>query len=463
VSHQRTLIRSIAALAVLTAFGSFSSPAHARAAQPASQHPVVSRAALDFPNSITFHVEIASTTRITSLVLEYGDQQMTCGQVTAQAYPQMTPANTVQADWTWDMRQSGSLPPGAQVWWRWRYTDETGHETDTDRQTVTWLDNVHPWQTVAKGDVRLHWYSGDASFAQQLVDAADSGLQRVEAATGLTNDKPIDEYIYASTDDMQNAVLFEPSWTGGQAYPEYNIVIIGISPSELDWGLKTEVHELTHVLVGHYTFTCLGWLPTWLQEGLAMYAEGPLDPQFQQPLDQAVQDDTLILIRSMSGPFSAESEKAELSYGESFSIVNFLLDKYGAPKMNQLLLALRDGNTVDQALTSVYGFDVDGLEDAWRASIAAKPRSVGAPTAIPTATVVPTIVPVSGALQAVTPTPFAYSTSSPASPLRGAPPLSLTIILLVTCCTLGLVVGLIVLMFIISLSNRKGGKDEKGS
>ncbi len=131
--------------------------------------------------------------------------------------------------------------------------------------------------------------------------------------------------------------------------------------------------------------------------------------------------------------------------------------------MNQLLIALREGNTVDEALTSVYGFDIDGLEDAWRVSIEARPRSIGAPAAIPTATVVPTMVPVSGALQAVTPTPFAYPTSSPASPLRTAPLFSLTVVLLIVCCAVGLVVGVIVLVFILSLANRKGGKDEKGS
>ncbi len=306
----RTLIRSLALLAVLAAFGLFSRPADVWAAQPAlipaPQLPVVSRATVDFPNSIIFHAEIASTARITSLVLEYGDQKQTCGQVIARAYPQISPSSSIEADWTWDMRQSGSLPPGAQVWWRWRYTDETGQQTVTQEETVVWLDDVHPWQTITKGDVRLHWYKGNLSFAQQLANAADSGLRRVEAATGLTNEQPIDAYIYASTADMQTAVLYEASWTGGQAYQEYNIVIIGISPSELDWGITAEVHELAHLVVGHYTFSCLGWLPTWLQEGLAMYAEGPLDPQFQEPLDQAIQDDILIPIRSISGPFSAE-------------------------------------------------------------------------------------------------------------------------------------------------------------
>ena len=33
------------------------------------------------------------------------------------------PLGYPNAEWTWEMRQSGSLPPGASLWWRWRYTD----------------------------------------------------------------------------------------------------------------------------------------------------------------------------------------------------------------------------------------------------------------------------------------------------------------------------------------------------
>ncbi|MBI3737811.1 MAG: hypothetical protein HY258_02060, partial [Chloroflexi bacterium] len=44
---------------------------------------------LDFPNNITFHARITGSSRITSVVLEYGDQEETCGTVIAKAYPQI--------------------------------------------------------------------------------------------------------------------------------------------------------------------------------------------------------------------------------------------------------------------------------------------------------------------------------------------------------------------------------------
>ena len=84
------------------------------------------------------------------------------------------------------------------------------------------------------------------------------GLTLLKNDAGLVPDSPIDLYIFGSTNDMKDAILYEPSWTGGQAFPEQNIVILGISQAELDWGRSSIVHELTHVLVGHLTFLMSG-------------------------------------------------------------------------------------------------------------------------------------------------------------------------------------------------------------
>lgn len=421
------------------------------------------RAVLQFPDTITFHAQIESATNIESIVLEYGTNQQTCGgEVIAKAFPQFSPAKSVKVEWTWEMRQSGSLPPGATIWWRWRYTNESGQETVSEQKTVSWLDNIHAWQTVSEGSINLHWYRGDADFAQDLLDAAVSGLARVEKDAGLKAEQPIDLYIYSGVEDLKDAILYEPSWVGGMAFPEHNLVIIGIAPADIAWGRRTEVHELTHVLVGHLTFSCLGDVPTWLNEGLAVYAEGELEPSSQIQLDNAIRNDELFSVRSLSGGFSEVSDKANLSYSESYSIVKFIIEQYGREKMISLLVALRDGNTVDEALQQVYGFDVDGLEDAWRTSIGAKDRSLAtSPTAAPTPTVVPTIAPVSGVVIAITPTPLTFpatSTPNSTSPSNPSDTSTLGIIVLILACVCVLAVGLLALaaVLIFIFRSRKG-------
>ena len=371
-------------------------------------------AVLSFPESVSFSATITSDSEIRSIVLEYGNEQQTCGEVTAKAFPQFSPGKTVEAKWTWEMRQSGSLPPGAPLWWRWRITDSNGNETLSETKTITWLDDIHDWKSINNGDfLRLHWYEGDQNFAIDLAKSAYNGLQFNETQSGLKAEAPINIYIYADTNDLQESILYEPSWTGGQAFPDQDIVILGISPSDLDWGRDAIVHELTHVLVGHQTFSCLGDVPTWLNEGLAVYSEGELDSASQLQLDEAIRFDTLLTVRSLSSGFSEVADKANLSYTQSYSLTEFLIETYGQEKMTDLLLSLRDGLAIDSALLQTYGFDIEGLENAWRQAIGAKPPSVSAqPTSQPTPTFVPTIVPVSGAVLANQITPTAIPTSS---------------------------------------------------
>lgn len=433
------------------------------------------RVELDFPNTATFSATLSSNADITSIVLEYGDKQLTCGEVLAKAYPQFLPGKEVRVAWTWDMRQSGSLPPGAQIWWRWRYVDASGAEFVSEEKIATWLDDRHDWQSVTAENLSVYWYGNDKNFAQTMLDAGVASMRRNKEQAGLAVSDPVNIYVYPNFDDMKDAVLYEPSWTGGMAFPEHNIFIMGISSMDMTWNKNTVKHELTHILIGHFTFSCIGSVPTWLNEGLAMFAEGALDEASQAQLDQAIRGDNLIALRSLNGAFSELSDKANLSYSQSYSVVNFLISTYGQAKMTALLEALRDAKTIDEALTGIYGFDTDGLEDAWRKAVNAAPRPVSAqPTAQPTPTHVPTFVPVSGAPLAVTPTPYAIPTSSfdgsNNQPLPDAPGLEtspwsdptflfLTAIMGCTCCSMVLLAGALILGFIVRKDNAaaKGG------
>jgi len=457
VQRKTTLLALIFSLLIAPLAVSTPRPA---SAAPATQV-IDDQPTLNFPDRITFQAAITSDTPITSVVLEYGTETLTCGTVIAKAFPQFTPGTTVNPAWTWEMKQSGSLPPGATIWWRWRYVDSSGQEFATEQKTVTWLDDIHDWQTVTSGPISLHWYSGDQAFAEDLLAAAGTGLARLQTDAGLQPEKPIHLYIYANTEDMKDAILYEPSWTGGMAYPEHDIVIIGISPRDLEWGRSTIAHELTHVLVGHLTFSCLGDVPTWLNEGLAVYSEGELGSASQAQLDQAIRSDQLLTVRSLSAGFSEVPDKAYLSYSQSYSIVKFLIETYGQEKMNALLAALRDGATIDDALRDIYGFDVEGLEDAWRAAVGAAPRPASAQaTAQPTPTFVPTYIPYAGAPLAITPTPFVVPTSSVSDTtptLAGeGPPVILIIVLAVLCCLLFLLFVVIVLGVVLAARKQKG-------
>ncbi len=418
----------------------------------------------NFPESLTFRASFGSVDPITEITLLYGVNQDTCGDVEAISYPRFTPSTQVNVEWTWDMRQSGSLPPGAHLWWQWQVTDQAGDVFTTERQETIWMDSLHAWQVVQSGPISLHYYYLDYSAALGLLDHAVFSLDQLTKQTGISTAQPIDLYIYGSTEDMQQAILYEPGWTGGLAYPEHNIVLIGISPSEIDWGKSTIAHELTHLLVGDYSFSCLGSLPTWLQEGLAVLGEGGPDSNSIVQFEEAKNSKSLISFKILSSGFSEDPDKANLSYSQSYYMVKYLVDTYGQEEISLLLKTLAKGMGLSEALQTVYGFSLEGFEEQWRSSIGIPldRQSTGSTVATATSTIIPTIIPIQGImteqteslLPTVTITP--NYTPTPPAPIKTVPSdaQSIRTILICVTCLIG-VSGIILLVVMISRGKRK--------
>jgi hypothetical protein len=107
-------------------------------------------------------------------------------------------------------------------------------------------------------------------------------------------------------------------------------------------------------------------LPTWLNEGLALFAEGELRSDMATTLSSAVKRDRLDSVQSLSSSFPADTAGATLAYAESYSLVDYLLDhKGGKENMLDLLGAIRDGSGYVEALQSVYGLSIAELDLQW--------------------------------------------------------------------------------------------------
>jgi hypothetical protein len=164
-------------------------------------------------------------------------------------------------------------------------------------------------------------------------------------------------------------MIFPQEWTGGVTFTRFGTISIGISPSQLAWGSRAMAHELTHLVTNQVTFNAYGDTPVWLDEGLAMNFEGPIEVPFANALAKAIAEQRLFSVRTLASPFSAFADEAILGYAESHSIVAFLIKEYGQAKMLDLLNAFRQGASYDGALMKVYGFDMDGLNALWRQRI----------------------------------------------------------------------------------------------
>lgn len=334
-----------------------------------------STANVRFPTELIFNLTAESTVDITQIFLRYRINKITTVKVTSVVQPEFDPAPFVETSWTWKMkRMLGSLPPGAEVQYSWRIQDATGYELETDWETVQFNDQRYPWDSLTEGDITLFWYEGGMSFAQVLLDSANEALEILARDAGIYLERVVAVYIYASSADLRDSMLYPQDWVGGIAFPQYGIVAIGVDTSNPAWGERAIAHELAHLVTYQMTSNPYSDIPTWLDEGLSLYVEGDLRFDFKSSLDAAISEDNLISVQSISSSFPSDTEEAILSYAESYSIVDLLLQQYDREKMLHLLNVFKQGSSYDDALLEVYGFDTAGLDNLWRLSLGLGPR-----------------------------------------------------------------------------------------
>ena len=330
----------------------------------------------DFPSRLNFSLSAAGNADIIDIRLHYRVDRMVHAQVTSEVYLEFEPAATVEVDWDWDMRKTGGLPPGTNVEYWWTIADATGNRVETEPSVVRFDDHRYDWRSLTRGKITIYWYRGDDSFAQELMSTAQQALLRLAEYTGVEPEQPVRMYIYGSSGDLLGSMIYPQEWTGGVAFTSYSTIAIGITPGNLDWGNRAIAHELTHLVIHQIIFNPYGYLPTWLDEGLAMNAEGEMSPSYRAVLSNGVAEENLISVRSLASPFSAYAEESYLAYAQSYSLVKYLSDTYGQEKMFELLNTFKQGSSYDEALVRVYGFDMDGLDTRWREYIAGGALSV---------------------------------------------------------------------------------------
>ncbi len=213
------------------------------ASAPADLHIVDARASVVFPLSLEFTIEAESSSPIVDARLLYQVDKMNYAPVTSEAWPVVVPSTTLATSWTWDMRRA-SLPPGATITYWWRLRDRSGAVVESDPHMLTFDDNRHSWQETGSSTVSLRWYEGDEAFAAQMIDVCDTAVEDLARDVGTRVDRQIKVYIYASSEDMRQAMVYPQEWTGGVAFTDYGIVAIGIGPGDMDWGVRALRHEL---------------------------------------------------------------------------------------------------------------------------------------------------------------------------------------------------------------------------
>ena len=329
-----------------------------------------------FPDGVEFRVSAQGDQAIEKMRLRYTIRP---DGTRASGVPNFQPGASVSTSFTLAGNEPPNiyLPPGTRIDYYWEVEDAAGNVATTPEASIIYEDIRFEWQTLEADGVVIHYYSGSDDDAQAMLDVAQESIAGMSALLDVTVEFTVNIRIYASTDDMRDALqrrseTFESQiTTAGVRVSSDTVLVLG------NVSFSTLRHELAHVVTAIAGEGPFGSLPAWLDEGTAVYAQG--DPEgFRGAVERAIDRGNVFSVRSITS-YQGDPSKVNLFYGQSWSLVNFLIDTYGGEQFAQLFAEIKGGVTTDAALETVYGFDQDGLENEWRASVGLPPREETAP------------------------------------------------------------------------------------
>ena len=368
-----------------------------------------------YPDTLTFKVTAKADTDITDVTLSYSIVGR--GTSALDKPKELTPAKNLSTEVVIQVN-SGSryFPVGSSFVYRWLITTADGATFTSPDQTFFFLPPGKDWKTVSNDFMTVYYHGERESIANAYLKAGVDTYERIgkQLYNVTLAQVPVKVIMFA---DEAEADLARPGEGGrfdaavttcGTKVTNDIVLVIPIACGSAD-RTDTLRHEFGHILNETAGEGSLGKLPSWLDEGAAVYAQStPGD--YRQSFAQAAQANRLIPFNQMSTPATNPSQVG-VFYGQSWAMVSYLIDKGGPAQFGKFMATIKGGRRFDQALTEVYGFaNLSAFESEFKAAAGAGQQA--SPTARPT--IVATRTPGGQATTAATRTPTAAA--SPGGP-----------------------------------------------
>lgn len=390
------MTKTLVALAVLLAAISLS-VAYTPAAQADGEGIEITSTSVisEFPTGIRFKLEADSDVEIATVAVRFRTGQQARGAYDYLEFEQT--GELIDSELFWRTNTGGRyIPPGTILTYNFEIEDTEGNRFDTDKQEFIYLDPRFEWSEVTDGPITVAYHGPVRSRAESVLEAMVITLNNMGPVLGADVSQTIRATMYNNNREMLEALppgsttIRRELITEGQAFVDIGtLLLLGSGRG----ARGTAAHEMTHILTHRAGDSVFRNVPQWLDEGLAEY--GNIEPGFSYDiaLEFALATDTLLPITSMPA-LPGNPQDVIIFYGQSSSIVRFMIGAFGVDKMGELMSELQSGKDVDEAIPDVYGVERIELENFWRDFIGAPLRSVDdrerlVPTAVPRAEILP--------------------------------------------------------------------------
>ena len=217
----------------------------------------------------------------------------------------------------------------------------------------------------------------DRSYVRKIKNIAEKYYRVITQAFNFHRDEfwiwenRAKVFIAKDRDDYLNSFDCS-SWSS--ACVHHRTKMIYIYPDQKNF-ISVFVHELTHIIFREHIGE--GDFPLWLDEGVACYMGDKYgEGNYKKGLNfikRKIKDGTYIKFSQLgkvtSNSLGGQSEEyINLFYLESFSIINFIMKKYGKYRFSSFLRLLKEGKGIEKAIARVF-YDcksLDKLEAKWK-------------------------------------------------------------------------------------------------
>jgi len=215
------------------------------------------------------------------------------------------------------------------------------------------------------------------SYATQVKNTAERFYRTITQEFRLVRDKPwlwenrAKIFIAKDKEDYLDRFICA-SWSAACVDYRQKIIYTYYGHKEF---MPIFVHELTHIMLREY----IGEqnIPLWLDEGVATYMEDKYGGGGYKKklwfIKKKIAKGEHTKLRELNGVSYSELEgksndDVNLFYLESFSIVNFIMNRYGRYKFSNFLRQLEKGYDVEKAFSKIfYNFrTLEDLEKEWK-------------------------------------------------------------------------------------------------
>lgn len=323
----------------------------------------------EFPSGFQIEASVKSEFNIKSIAIRLRIGQQTRG---AYEYLDFEEGKNVEAGLFWRTSTSARyIPPGTIITYNLEITDINNERLDTQQEQFIYEDARFDWEEVTSTNVSVAYHGPVKTRAEKILSAITDTTSIMGPVLGAGTLEPIRVTMYNNVKEMLEALppgsstIRSELVTEGQAFTSIGTLLV-LGGGRMSRG--TASHEVMHILTHRAGDSIFARVPSWLDEGLAEL--GNIEPGFSYDiaLDFAINADRLLPITSMP-VLPGDPEDVIIFYGQSRSLVRFMIQTWGTSAMKELLSLLKSGTNIDSALTQIYGGDRLILENKWRQSI----------------------------------------------------------------------------------------------